>query len=222
MEGKYHISLNQFAEFSVATKKGKTRIIEQQVKPNPLLIPWYQQAKASIKRYLSDVNNYDHIREGIKKICEKKPENQRQASDKAVSLEVLKKIMDLNLEKYFKDFTYEAIKPEIKNLSIRNVNIGMSPELVFKAKSKGKVFYGGVKIHISKNKPFSLSQCQHVSTMLHRYIQKSIAKSGEEVLPQFCFCVDIFGDRIVTAREDVKIIKELHALCEEIKIIWPE
>ena len=44
----YHISVNQFAEFSKATPASKARIIKQQIEVNKFLIPWYQMAKAKM------------------------------------------------------------------------------------------------------------------------------------------------------------------------------
>ena len=218
----YHISLNQFAEFAIATPKGKTRILEQQIKPNPILIPWYQSAKGSIKRFLTDVNNLQPILQGIKTISEKKPQNQRQLSDKNISIDALKKIAELKLEKYFAGLNYEVVKPKVKNVAVLGIDIGISPELIFKTEVNGSIAYGGVKIHISKNKPFSLSQCEYVSSMLMRYIKKNIAKPGEIVIPKFCICIDVFGDKVVPAKaNDSATLEEMKNLCKEIKNNWP-
>lgn len=223
MKQNYHISVNQFAEFSEATKKGKAKILQQQVIPNKVLIPWYQSAKGSIKRYFTDVTDYRPLRDGIKKVSEKKPENKRQLSDKTISLEALKKMVELHIERHFKGIKYEIVKPISKAISFQQVDIGISPELAFKAEINGQTSYGGIKIHISKNKPFSLNQCQQVAILLMRYIEINVAKPGENVIPAFCLCIDIFGDRVVSAiKNDDKINKEIKELCEEIKTNWPE
>jgi hypothetical protein len=106
---------------------------------------------------------------------------------------------------------------------IRNVSIGISPELIFKTKIKGKISYGGIKVHISKNKPFDLDQCQKVSTMLMQYIQKNIADDDEVVMPNFCFCLDVFSERLIPAeKKNRSIITNIHDICEEIKSKWPK
>lgn len=223
MKKNYHISINQFADFSAATKSGKARILQQQVVPSKILIPWYQSAKGSIKHYFKDVRDHAPLLDGITKVSEKKPLNQRQASDKSISLQALKKISQLELEKHFKGISYEVIKPAVKGISLQDVAIGMSPELVFKTKVRGRVAYGAIKIHISKNKPFSLSQCKQVAALLKHYVANHIAGPGEAIIPALCLCVDIFGERVVSAdKHDARLVKEMKALCEEIKTGWPE
>lgn len=222
MENNYHISANQLAEFAVSTKKGKARILHQQVVPNKVLIPWYQSAKGSIKRYFKNVTDHKPLKEGIKKIQEKRPKNKRQLSDKTISLEVLKKMSDMHLEKYFVGITYEVVRPITKTLSIKQVDIGISPEVIFKFTHKGQVCYGAIKIHISKNKPFSLNQCQQVSALLKKYLKTKIIKRSENVVPSVCLCIDIFANRVVCALEDdIKTINDIESLCNEIKSEWP-
>ena len=219
----YYISVNQLAEFSASTAKAKIKILEQQIKPNKVLIPWYQGAKSTIRQYFKNVNDHNPLFKGIQKITEKVPQNKRQLSDKTTSIEALKKIIDLHIEKQFKGIKYEIVALTVKDLVIRNVSVGMSPELIFKTKIKGKTSYGGIKIHISKNKPFDLDQCQKVSTMLMQYIKKNIAGNDEVVLPEFCFCLDVFSGRLVPATDKNRpIIKSIQDVCEEIKSKWPK
>lgn len=46
----YQISLNPFAEYLEATESRRRKILEEQLEPDPVRIPYYQLAKARIKK----------------------------------------------------------------------------------------------------------------------------------------------------------------------------
>ena len=61
-----HISSNQFVEFDTKkTEKGKLRILNQQKIPNSFLIPWYQRAKACLRKSLKAGGDLSPILEGM-------------------------------------------------------------------------------------------------------------------------------------------------------------
>ncbi len=216
-----YISINQLAEFSAGTNSTKNRIIKQQMTPNRLLIPWYQSAKGSIKKYLKNVNDLTPLEEGLEKLRSKMPHTNRAKTDREVSIVAIEKLMQLNIQKLLKDIPYEIIKPEEKKINIRGVDISTSPEIIIKAQINGKTIYGGIKIHICKTKPFDNHQCQLVSAVLYEYIRKKICKKGEEAIPNLCLCIDIFGGRIVgTEKNNTPQLREINEICDEIQSIW--
>lgn len=215
-----HISINQFAEFSAATNAAKARIIKQQQKVNKLLIPWYQSAKGSIKRYLSDVNDYTPIEQGVEKLKDKIVNSKRQGIDKAVSIEALQKMIEVNLPRILGNVPYQVIKPEVKFVIVNGVKIMVSPELVIKVEIGGRIVYGGVKIHLSKTKPFDSKQCNFVAILMYDYLTE-LAGENEHVAPQFCLCVDLFSNRVVSAKEDhISESQEINKICNEIAQLW--
>ncbi len=215
-----HISINQFAEFSAATNAAKARIIKQQQKVNKLLIPWYQSAKGSIKRYLTDVNDYTPIEQGVEKLKDKIVNSKRQGIDKAVSIEALQKMIEVNLPRILGNVPYQVIKPEVKFVIVNGVKIMVSPELVIKAKIGGRIVYGGVKIHLSKTKPFDSKQCNFVAILMYDYLSE-LAGENEHVAPQFCLCVDLFSNRVVSAKENhISESQEINKICNEIAQLW--
>lgn len=217
-----HISLNQFAEFSTATKAAKARIIKQQIKADKLLIPWYQGAKGSIKKYLKDVNDFAPIETELERQKTRSIETKRQRTDREVSIQALQRLIEMNLSRLFGNINYEVVKLEVKSIVVNGVQINISPEIVIKATIDGKVMYGGVKIHICKTKPFDLQQCNYVAILLHDFLLK-ITGEDEHVLPQFCICIDVFGDRIVSAKEKhIKESREIRNICNEILEMWPK
>lgn len=215
-----HISINQFAEFSAATKSAKSRIVKQQINVNMLLIPWYQGAKGSIKRYLKDVNDFTPIEAEIERQKNKPVDTKRKRTDREVSIQALQRMIEMNLPRLFRNINYEVVKSELRSIMMNNVNINISPEIIIKSVVNGKVMYGGVKIHICKTKPFDLQQCHYVAILLHDFLLE-IAAKDEMVLPQFCLCIDIFGSRIVSAKEKhLKESQEIRSICNEIIELW--
>lgn len=215
------ISINQLAEFSTGTTATKRRIVNQQIKVDKRLVPWYQQAKSSIRIYLRNVSTYTAIDTGIEILRRKQPQTDRQKIDQKVSIEALEKIRSLKIPKILLAMDYEFIKPGVKTLTIEGVDIIIAPDAVIKANFKGKTVYGAVKIHISKGKPFDQSQAQCVATLLHKYLSTVVANKNEIVLPELCFCLDVFSDRVVGAAEKQgRVINEIKDYCLEVKRIW--
>jgi len=136
------ISINQMAEFSSATAAKRKRLIAQQIKPNKLLIPWYQQAKAAIRNYLKDVNDESPILDAISSIKSKTSTSKRQVTDQKVSLEALDKLRSLNVPRLLRILKYELIKPDSKKISYGDVDVIIAPDLVIRAKYRGKIIYG--------------------------------------------------------------------------------
>lgn len=218
---KYYISINQFAEFSSATEASKKRIIKQQKIPNKLLIPWYQRAKGAIRKFFSDVKDYTPIDNAIKILEEKVPTNDRQKADKIASIQALELIKKLSLPKTLSVMNYELITADDKSLLINDVDIKVAPEIIIRAKYKNEVVYGAIKIHISKGKPFNHNQALYVSTLLHQFLVKKLAKRGERILPELCLCLDVFSERLVPAPPNiVKEMTEIKAVCNEVKMLW--
>jgi hypothetical protein len=218
---KYFISTNQLAEYSQATEASKKRIIKQQKVPNKFLIPWYQKAKGAIKKFFSNTSDYAPIDKAISELIARTPTNKRQEIDKAVSVQALQELKQVRIPAALKHLDYEVISIEERSIMINNVDIIVAPEIVIRAKRKGEMFYGGIKIHISKGKPFSLFQAQYVATTVYRLLRKKIAKKEEHVDPKLCFCLDVFSGKLISPPADIdKEISKISILCNEIKSYW--
>lgn len=219
----YHLSLNQFAEYSGATVRGKVRIIKQQLNPNPFLIPWYQLSKARIRKSLELGGDLKPIYEGIEILLKRKPDNKRKQNDRQVSLESMQRFIEIKLPEILSKIDYEVIKPEKKTLNIGGVGIIVAPDLVIRGKLSERMVLGGIKIHISKNKPFDFRQSQFVAAIIKRYLEEEVAVNGDVVLPELCFSLDVFGERIVPAPSKAHIINhEIETICLSIIENWDE
>lgn len=222
MKSKYFISVNPLAEFSNGTEFQKRRILKQQKKPNKFLIPWYQKCKGAIKKFLFNISDYSPINQAIIVLNEKIPLTDRQMIDKKVSILALEEIKKVKLPKELKQLDYEVVQIEDKSFIMNDVDIIVAPEVVIKAKINGTVVYGGIKIHISKGKPFSFDQAQYVATSIFKLLDEKVKKSNEFVHPSLCFCLDVFAGRFVSPPDDiVKELSKISIFCQEIKDYWP-
>lgn len=219
---KVNLSLNQLAEFSWATEKGKKRIISQQINPNPVLIPWYQLTKARIRKSLELKGDLGPVYEGIKTLMNRIPTNSRQTNDKRVSIQALERFIQIKLPDILKNIDYEIVKPKSKALFISDVEIIVAPDIIIRGIIDGKPVLGGLKIHISKTKPFDQTKSVYISSTIYRFLKEVVATDDDVVMPELCFSLDVFGDRIMSAPQKPEdLYPILEKICEEVKTLWP-
>ena len=216
------LSINQLAEFSKATEKGKARIVKQQIVPNPVLITWYQLAKGRLKKSISENWNLDPIYSGIETLKRRTQfENDRQKIDQKVSIEALECFLGIPVPRILQSIRYEKFKPDTKSLVIGSLEIVIAPDVVFRTEIDGQKYLGGFKIHVCKSKPFDLKQSSLVATLLWEYLEREVARDDEAVLPSLCFCYDVFASRIVPATEDSAVLLEnVDLWSQEVNQIW--
>jgi len=216
------ISINPFVDFELSSNAKKLRIIKDQKNPNPIRVGWYQTPRASIKKSLSQNGDQLPLLEGIERLKNKIISKPQQLQNKMVSLEALDHFVAIKLPTILKNHQYEVIKEtEIKSLIIDNVEIIVSPDVVFKIDLNGKTFIGAIKLHLSKNNVFNLEQSLTVSTLLHQYCLSLSDKYELEVLPELCYSVDVFGERIVSAPINAKpYLLKIRNICKEVKKYW--
>lgn len=215
------ISINQFAEYSnVVEETRKLKIIRQQKKPNPFLIPWYQLAKSCIRKSLKKGGDLSPIFEGLDILLGKTALNKRQQDDRSVSIDALERFTRLKLPSFILENKLEILKLDSKSIEIKGLDISMSPDFVFRmTPSNGDPIIGAMKIHICKSKPFSLQTAELASSVLCKFL-KSIFTTVR-IDPKYCFTIDVFGDRIVSAPYNLKVYNGIiDELCEEIVKYW--
>jgi hypothetical protein len=219
--GKYKISVNQLAEFSGASETSKKRIIKQQLNPDTFRVPRYQLTKARIKKSIELKGDLSPIHEAIKILESKQATTDWQINDKKVSLEALTRFIKIKLPSLLRNLNFQVIKPQNKSVELREVDVIVAPEIVIKGKMNGQTVIGGIKLHISKTKPFDLTKSQYVASIIYKYLQDRVATKEEVVVPQLCICLDVFNERLVSAPDDVEeVIKQVRFFCDEIKSIW--
>ncbi len=216
------ISINQLAEYNKKrTDKGKLNIIKQQKNPPPYLTPWYRIVKTRIRKSMELNGNLDPILDALKDLKSRPSGSKWQNNNNRGSINALEKYLALDFPAIFDHVDYSVFTPKVKSTILVGVEVLVSPEIVIKGKLNGKTVYGGVKIHVSSGKPFDRHQSQIVSYLIQRYLENQVADSKDQVLPELCICLDIFGERIVSSPG---YNKELHEIivndCIDIRHRW--
>lgn len=221
MKGRYIISLNPFAEFTKGTEASKKRIIRQQKDPNKFLVAWYQLPKARIRKSIENHCDLEPVFKGMEELKIRKPEKPRQVIDRTVSLEALNRYVTINLPDLLKILPYEIInKVESKSIFVNGVEIIVSPDVIFKISLNGKTYLGAVKVHISKNNIFDNQQSRYIASLIYKYLNDVIAKE-EEVMPELCLAIDVFGGKAISApRRFKETMNDIEVICEEVKSLW--
>lgn len=219
---EYKISINQLADFAFATDARKKSIIKQQKVPNPFLIPWYQLAKARMKKSIISNGDFNPINEGINELKLRNPKSKRQIIDKQVSVEALRIFKEIKLPELLKDIPFEVIKTKkFKSIIMDGVEVIVSPDVIYRIRIDGQNYIGGVKLHVAKGNIFEVKQLKYISSLIYEYLQEIIAEDDEIVMSELCLSLDIFGKRVVSApNNNVNNIKTIHGLCREIKTLW--
>jgi hypothetical protein len=215
----YNISINQLADFSASSDAKKRSIIKQQLNPSVFKVPRYQLAKARIKKSI-ELNDIAPINAAIKILEDKKPTTDFQLNDKKVSLEALKKYKKMRLPKILSELDYSVVAVQVKRFMFSGIDIIVAPEIIIKGSLNGKIVYGGIKIHFSKTKPFDFNQAQYVACIIFQYLKKGVA-GKDKVLPELCFCLDVFDEKFVPAPDQPdKMNATIEGFCKELKSIW--
>lgn len=216
----YAISINQFAEFKYATDGQKRTIIKQQINPNKLKIAWYQLPKSRVKNCLKNKCDLETIQEGINILSNRKFSEKRKESNRVVSLEALQRFININMPDILKKYDFSIIKPIKKSTFLSGIDITVAPDLIVTGIINGEKVVGGIKIHIVKNKPFDIIQSKIVANVLAKYLKQEIADESTIVLPELCFCIDIFNGNFVQAKASKFIDKQIEEICLEVKKTW--
>jgi len=216
------LSINQLAVFFSGTENKRKRIIEQQKIPNKFLLPWYQQAKAGMKRYFTDINEIGPILKTIDLIV-KKPATEKKwtQTNKQVSIEALRRLLEMKMPSILRNNPYEIIKPQDKTVDIYGLNIIVAPEVIIKVNIEGRSVYGAIKFHISKSKPFSNEQASITTSIIYEYVKKKVVGRDGIVIPELCFSLDVFGNGLIHAPLNTKQnIMALKPICKQVIELW--
>ncbi|WP_283636404.1 hypothetical protein [Aquaticitalea lipolytica] len=222
MKKNIKLSVNQFADFSKASEASKRRIIRQQKEPNKFLVAWYQLPKAKIRKSIENNCDLEPILKGIEELKLRIPNKPRQVLDRIVSLEALNRYVSIKLPDLLKSVPYEIIKNvESKSIFINDVEIIISPDVIFRIKVNGNTYLGAVKVHISKNNVFDNIQSRYISSLINKYLKEVVAEADEVVLDELCLSIDVFGEKVISVPKNLpKSLTEIEVICEEVKSIW--
>lgn len=211
------ISINPLAEYIEASESRRTKIIEEQLNPDPIRIPYYQLAKARMKKSIALSGLLGPINEAIEVLKARKPKKLWQINDNINSIEALNKFKQMALNSIITTNELEIVKTKEKYFKYNGIEINVSPNLIFRVVIDGKKHIGACKIHVSKGKPFSNKQSKLVANIIEQFLSNCVAAEDEYVNPLLCFCLDPFAGTTINSNSRVSIdMKQLKAICDNI------
>lgn len=216
------ISINPLAEFLDATPKRRERIIEEQKNPNSLKLPYYHKVRGSIIRSIKNGMEESIIDDAIDELKNRVTKKGHwKDHDKVNSIAALNKWKDQMIPDDLYGAGLEVIKVKQKDLVIYGVSIKVSPNLIFRIKENGANRIGAIKLHVSKNKQFSVKQSSMVAQVINQYLSNVVAEEDDIVDPKLCLCIDPFAGTTVSAFDKINFeMKVLKEICKEIPGIW--
>ena len=217
---KYPVTVNQFAKFSEGSESVKKGIVKNKKIPPEKSFFWYQTPTAQIPKYVAD-GNIRHLFDGIQRLKDSKPTGKHKINNKRLSIKAIEEFQKTVLPLDFRNLKKEVRKPKEKVINWLGVAIKITPDLVFTAEVDGQKIIGGIKLHFKSTKPFTRLQERIVAYLLQQYLEKTVAQDGEIVLPEFCLCIDVFGNHVTSAPVGTNIPKkEINLACKEYADLW--
>lgn len=215
------MSINQLVDFNKSSLNKKLRIIKDQKKINPFRIGWYQTPRSRFKRSFGQNGNIEPILEGIDTLKKRVAKTPFQINNKMVSLEAMQRYLKMEIPKILRNPIEVYKKTVIKSIYVNDVEITVSPDIVFTTEIDDETYMGAVKFHISKGNIFDREQSTQVAAAIYKYLNDVYSSDGIMVLPELCASLDVFGGTFTTAPENFyESYNELENACEELKILW--
>lgn len=219
---EYKISINPLVDFFKGTEAKKRRIIRDQKEPSIFRTGWYQTSRACIKKSLINKGDKDFLLEGIERLKTKIVSKPQQIINRQVSMDAMKRFLSFKIPSVFKNHNLEIIKEKvIKSTYINNVEVTVSPDIIFVIESNNKKYIGALKLHLSSRNVFDTKQSSFIATIINKYLIELSDKYNAEVLPELCLSIDVFGSSTISAPRNFKqSLKEIEVICEEVKMLW--
>jgi hypothetical protein len=211
------ISINPLAEYLEATAARRNRILEEQINPDPIKLPWYQLAKARMKLSIKKNGAHAPIDNGIKELQQRQPDKKWKEINIKNSILALTNFKEMILPDLIKDNSLEIVKADQKYLNLYGVHIIIAPNILFRITIDNNKYLGAVKFHISKEKKFSVNQSKLVASLIYQYLSNVVAEEDDIVLPELCLCMDAFAKTTVNSFTRIKYdMSQIKKACDEI------
>lgn len=218
----YKISFAQLTEFVGASEARKKGIIREQKKPNPFAVPRYRVAKTAIPGFF--VNDFDKevIVEAIERLKNSDQSSEWKQNNVRNSILALRRFLDIQFPVFFHKIKCSFItKFSTRSILLRNVNVNIKPDLVFRWEKDGVNYVGGITFHISKTKPLDSFSGRLRASFLAHFLKETQVESDERVESKHCYCIDVIHERVFYAPDDISSdIAILKDACIEIMNLW--
>ena len=219
------ISANQLAEYLLASPAKRQTIIRNAKFPPVAIVTRYKKAKEAIGNFLADDARNKRILYDIEaslKETEQSSKGSWERDDARLSIEVLQHFCSFIGNNALAAIRFS--KPNGKsNLSINDVSIKISLNLLAHSSSKSGDRVGGLILQTSKTITSASVREEHgrnVATLIWLLVNEKYNSLGEPD-KKICIALDVFGKNMWTTPTSYKRrTNDINAACTEIKMFW--
>ena len=218
------ISINKLGEYMTATASRRRRIIQDQKYPKDFIVARYTEAQEPIALFLVGGATDDTIlASAISRLTSTTPKSDWDSQRIECCIEALESMLDIEDFDCLKDMTVHHGHSDPQKMVIAGVSISVRPELILRGTDRtGRPTVGAVKLCIGKSKPLDAESASYLTTLVHKYIEDTVAKSDEIALVQRCYVLDVFAKECFCApRSFTRRRQDIEAACQEIARAWP-
>tara|TARA_R100000935_G_scaffold20412_1_gene38588 strand:+ start:423 stop:1085 length:663 start_codon:yes stop_codon:yes gene_type:complete len=199
----------------------RLQIIKELKKDKPMQGGYYQTSRACIRKSLLSKGDTSYIFEGLERLTSKIAKNSHQELNRIYSIKALNEYLSLNIPNLLKNHKIDLIRHRIKSTRIKDLDIQISPEIIFTMNLGDKKYLGAIKMHFSKVDIFDQNQLQTSSSLIFKFLAEISDEMNAEVLPELCFSIDVFGKSYSTCPfNHNELIQEIEKVADNINIYW--
>lgn len=219
------ISVNQLAEYILASPTRRQTIIRNARYAPTFLVIRYKDAKQAISNYLSD----DTRSPAPLAAAEQAQINLSKGSgtafflnDAALSAEAIKNFRIMMGPNVLKGLTFVKNTSKLPKLAIKGVDVSVNLDLVVHNNAKGLV--GGAMIQTSKAvaaKGWREDHAKAVTSLIWKLANEHLCHLGK-VDRKLCLSIDVFAQKTASAPPNyIRTLANIEASCAEIAMFWP-
>lgn len=214
------ISINTLINY-LGNHSKRLQIIKTLKEAKPVRGGFYQTPKACIRQSLLSKGDTSPIFEGLKRLTSKIAKNNHQELNREYSINALNEYLSINIPNLLKNHKIDLIRHKNKSTQIKDLDIQVSPEIVFTMNLGDEKYLGAIKMHFSRVDIFDQNQLQTSSSLIFKYLAEISEDLDAEVLPELCFSIDVFGKSYSTCPfNNNELIQEIEKIADNINSYW--
>lgn len=139
-----------------------------------------------------------------------------------------------DLTKFIDNFQEDVIRtPRVRDhrplrkhqsvLRLNNLSLTFNSQYVtvFHANHEGTACFGGVSLHVTDTSPFSKEQREMMAYLMQLLLESNFKGENDEVVPKFCFTVDVPGkDSVQAPLNSGRIRLRMKKAADAFAILW--
>lgn len=225
---KYFCTVRQLAKFTMATEKGKLNIVKGYVEPPEKRGFWHQMSERAIRQSLRMNGDARPLYQELVALRKpRKQETEKQRQNRELCIKDIEQYLKIALPFKFKEVKKQQVdrdRGDVNYIDHLGVRISVNPDFIFRGTYEGKKIIGGVRLVASKGKKMRALQHRIITYFMHRFLMAQIAGPDEEVLPELCLCIDLYGSeglKVTTAPTGTDVPnKAIEDTCKEFAALW--